>query len=144
MHALVMQPCTRVARARCARGTRCWLARGDSSPRPSPRALHIRARAAGFHCSCHSLCRLPLSLYRSSHSAGFLCLSLCVFVRRASSLGFRVGLHFFSRLSLSSFKLRLHIKYYRGIWTTSNFSKSDSSVVLALVYPPFMHSRPNR
>ena len=39
---------------------------GDSSPLSSPRALHIRARAAGFHCSCHSL----------SLSAGFLCVSL--------------------------------------------------------------------
>ena len=35
-------------------------------------------------------------------------LSLCDF-GRASRLGFRVGLHLSSRLSLSSFKLRLHI-----------------------------------
>ena len=101
MRALLMQSCTRVARARCARGTRCWLARGDSSPRPSLRALHIRARAAGFHCSCHFLCQLPpplslpvpvLSLCQLSLR---LSLSLCDFIGRASSLDFRVGFHLF-------------------------------------------------
>ena len=76
------------------------------------RALHIRARAAVFHCSCHSLpapsFTLPvLSLCRLSQHLS-LSLSLCVFVGRASSLGFRAGLHLFSRLGLSSIKLRLH------------------------------------
>ena len=85
MRPLLMQPCTRVARTRCVRGARCLCARGDSSQCPSPRTLHIRAQAVdSFHCSflslslslSLSLCRLPFSLCRSSHSAGFLCVSL--------------------------------------------------------------------
>ena len=72
MRALVMQPFTRVARAR-ARGTRCWLDRGDSSPRQSPRALHIRARAAGFLARV-TLSAGPLTLPAFSAS---LSLRLC-------------------------------------------------------------------
>ena len=125
MCALLLQPCMRVARARCARGTRCWLARGDSSPYPSPRALYIRARAAGFHCSCHSLCW-------SSHSAGLLCVSASLYLS-ASSLAERLVSAFISSLASASARSSFGFIYNGGIWTTSNFSKSDYSVVLALV-----------
>ena len=77
VRALVMKPC---------RSTRCWLTRGDSSPRPSPRSS-LRARAAGFHCSCHSLPARSFTLPVLSLCRLSLRLSFCVFVGRASSLG---------------------------------------------------------
>ena len=55
-----------------------------------------------------SLCRLPFALCRPSHSAGSLCVFLCILLSQASSLGFSVGQRL-SRLSLSSFKPRLYI-----------------------------------
>ena len=144
MRALLMQPRTRVARARCAKGARCCRARGDCSPCPSPRALHIlvRARTAGFHCSslslfadslllCRlplSLCRLPLSLCRSSHSANFLCVSLF-----ATSLAERLVSASASSLASALDRSSFSFIYNGGIWTTSNFSKSDSSVVFTFI-----------
>ena len=45
-----------------------------------------------------SLCRLPLSLCRSSHSAGFLCVSFSTTsLAERFCLVFRVGFHIFSR-----------------------------------------------
>ena len=128
IRAFLMQPCTRVIRARCARSA---MVNGNSCPRPLPRqplcVLHkrahlSRARTASFHYFWLSLyrlplsiwrlplsfCRLPVSFCRPSHSAGFLCvlLSLCDFLGRTSSLGLRTGLRLFSSFSLSSFKLQ--------------------------------------
>ena len=135
----------RAARARCARGTRCWLARGDSSPRPSPRALHIRALAAGFHCSCHSHTHththtLSLSAGSLFLSAGPLTLRLSLRLSLSASLlaerlvSASVSASI-SSLASASARSSFGFIYNGSIWTTSNFSKSDSysSVVLALV-----------
>ena len=77
------------------------------------------------------LCRLPLSLCRSSHSANFLCVSLS-----ATSLAERLvsasASASMSSLASASACSSFSFIYNGGIWTTRNFSKSDSSVVLAL------------
>ena len=118
-----MPPLLMHARAQCAKGARCLRARGDSTPCPSPPALHIRARGVGsFHCSFLSLCRLPFSLCRSSHSAGFLCVSLSttsLAERLVSSSASASTFCLVSASACSSFG------FNGGIWTTSDFSKSD-------------------
>ena len=125
MRPLLMQPCTRVARARCARGAKCLRARGDMSPRPSSRAFHIRARAVcSFLSLSLSLCRFPFSLCRSSYSAGFLCVSLSttsLAERLVSSSASASTSSLASVSTCSSFGFI----YNEGIWTISNFSNSD-------------------
>ena len=129
MRPLLMQPCTQVARARCARAAKCLRARGDSSPCPSPPALNIRAR--GWHFSLLaslslSLCRLPFSLCLFSHSAGFLCVSLST-TSLAERLVLSSASASTSSLASASACSSLGFIYNGGIWTTSDFSKSDFS-----------------
>ena len=79
-----------------------------------------------------SFCRLPLSLCRSSHSFGFLCVNLSAsfLAERLVSASASAST---SSLASASARSSSGFIYNKGIWTTSNFSRSDSSVVLALV-----------
>ena len=149
MHPFLMQPCTRVARARCARGARCLRARGDSSQCPSPRALQIRAQAVGsFNSSFLSLSLSADSLFLSavSHSAGFLCVSLSTTSLAERLVSSSVSASTYSLASASpcsSFGF-IYFTYNGGLWTTCNFSKSYfSRTTRTRLAAPFVHSRLN-